>query len=377
MKRSTLSKGWIEALTGGLGGGKSYSAVADWILPVLASGGTVCTNMLLDIEGLREYLLRGYGWGLDDKQIIVLDNEQVLRFHAHTPSGVPGCIVLCVIDEAHLYLPTMKSRNCDEALMEFLTQARKCDTRCLFISQDFDNVAIQVRRLVQNRWKFRDLRTVRFGFGDFGWHLPFPIMRQSLIDPQTNKVTSGRWRMFDKDVFACYTSKQLLKDVDRLGTAEQFQNAAAPRGARTWLLWLCVLGLISNTIYSRYRSPTVGTSMPAGLGGQPAKKLLAVGYREGDMRIEREEILSYGRAGGIAVLVTGRGRYRVGFECPHGVVIVVKPTGAAVKGWGGEVVMVTDGGAQADDQPADGSAGSEPAAGRRPGIFSGLRGGSD
>lgn len=358
--RGTLSHGWIEAFVGSLGGGKTYSAVCDWIIPHLARGGTVCTNINLNIEALRLFLRSEFHWELQDAQIVHLSEEQIPRFHVHTPSGTADCPVMIVIDEAHLYLDPRDTMKHDKGLTDFWTQARKCDTRVIFISQHYEKMDVNIRRMVTSTWRFRDLRQYRVGIGSFGFHIPFPILRQSQWDAG-KKYCGGRWRWFDSQVWKCYESKQILRSIERAGVAEKFENKYESEGASVIPVWIAVL-VLAVGLFSVWRSVDgipvksaqivlealdnrFGSELLGGGSTNRMADLVApdpgLGVTVDGYRIVAEVVLSIaGDKKGTIVYQTENDIYREGAPSKHGLVLQVRRDGVLCRGWGGGGVMV-------------------------------------
>lgn len=197
----------IETFEGRIGGGKTLSAVQR-CLQVWVAGGFVATNIEINWAGCKTYCLAKYGVMLDDRQLLLLTDEQIAEFWKHTPSGTRERPVLVIIDEADVWIGNQTTGvKVSPEFMRFLKQSRKMSTDIIFITQALKNLHSQVSRLNQHVWRFRDMEKWRIK--SFGIQWPFPQILQVQYDYDGKTEMARRYWTKDVGVFGCYETNAL------------------------------------------------------------------------------------------------------------------------------------------------------------------------
>lgn len=203
----------IEVYEGRLGGGKTYHAVKH-MCKYFASGGVVCSNIMLNLGPVKEYLRQRFRWEFQDGQFIYLEDDQINQFYKHTPAGLPDAPSLVVIDEAHIWLNARDWANVLREMLVFLTQSRKCFTDIIFISQSALNLDKQIMRLVQYIWRFRDLKKLKISELGIAWPLNQFLVAQYDYDGRT--LLDKRFELKDRGIYPLYNTYTLLRTFPRL-----------------------------------------------------------------------------------------------------------------------------------------------------------------
>lgn len=191
--------GFISVYCGELGGGKTLSAMGE-MFNVWDRSGVVATNVDIIWEGCKHYGRHVRGWDYDDRQVMILDDKKIERFHANTP---PGSLI--VLDETHLWFNARDWQKTQRELLNFMTQARKQNNDVIFITQHEDNIDKQFRRLIRFYWRFMDSsRTV---IPNLGLASPFPVIVQSCYDRDGRTLLYSKRMWKDKRMYATYRTK--------------------------------------------------------------------------------------------------------------------------------------------------------------------------
>lgn len=200
----------IEAFTGKLGGGKTYSAV-ERIFAHLLKGGVYFGNVTLNWDYVKSWAYE-IGYVLDDKQYQPLTNDQIQEFYRHVIRGSDAQPVLLVIDEAHLFFNAREWSKTAKEVLTFITQTRKVSVSMIVITQHLNNLDKQFVRMIQYDWRFRDMKKWKLPALGIAW--PLNQILQVCIDAQDGKtVMSRRFTSKNKRIFKCYESKALLVDL--------------------------------------------------------------------------------------------------------------------------------------------------------------------
>ncbi len=231
----------IEVYEGRIGGGKSYSAVKR-MAEYLSVGGCVCTNINLQMDELKAYLLRRYKWELKEGQVNLLDEgfidyehpngkteriKKIAVFHKFTPKGTKSKPVLVVIDEAHFHFPNNQYGKVPKETVEFLTMSRHHHTDVILITQHIKNMTGQFQRLCEYVWRFRDMQRfgipLQIGFAELCIPWPFPHIRQNRNDFAGNYMSGGFVKK-DVEIFALYKSPDLINGFERTEAQTDFSE---------------------------------------------------------------------------------------------------------------------------------------------------------
>lgn len=164
----------INGIAGKPGGGKSYEAVKNHVIPAIKEGRRVVTNLPLQIE----HFVAVYGEQVRD--LIVLVTYDYHDYGSQKPfsriedwlkhqdwKNDKGQGVLFVIDEAHLSLPSrmQKGTGVDiTKVLEFLSMHRHYGFDVLLITQNFKKIHADIRDMVQ--LVYRCIKKSMFGQDD-------------------------------------------------------------------------------------------------------------------------------------------------------------------------------------------------------------------
>jgi zona occludens toxin len=161
----------INGIAGKPGGGKSYEAVKNHVIPALKDGRMVVTNLPLQIE----HFVAVFGEQVRD--LIVIVDYNYHDYGSAKPfsvigdwlkhqdwKNVKGQGVLFCIDEAHLSLPNGKGSAEFTKVLEFLSMHRHYGFDVLLITQNFKKVHRDIRDMVQ--LVYRCIKKSMFGQDD-------------------------------------------------------------------------------------------------------------------------------------------------------------------------------------------------------------------
>lgn len=150
--------GWIEIVSGTLGGGKSMFAVQR-IYEHLKSGGWVFTNIEIYYDMVKAQMLEDGLIFQPERLVKLVGNEET--FHTQVSRGTADSAVMVVIDEAGLSHNAVDHAKLDRGLLTFNTLARKLDIILIYISQDPTDVVKQFRKKARFIWICRNLSHFR------------------------------------------------------------------------------------------------------------------------------------------------------------------------------------------------------------------------
>jgi len=164
----------INGIAGKPGGGKSYEAVKNHIIPAIKSGRRVVTNLPLQVEHFVSV------FGEHVRELIVLVSYDYHDYGNQKPfsriedwlehqdwKNDKGQGVLFAIDEAHLSLPSrmQKGSGLDiTKVLEFLSMHRHYGFDVLLITQNFKKIHADIRDMVQ--LVYRCIKKSMFGQDD-------------------------------------------------------------------------------------------------------------------------------------------------------------------------------------------------------------------
>lgn len=227
----------------GVGAGKSYY-VASFLLNYLAAGGTVYTthNFKLKWPEFKALAAQRFGVELEDDQYHSVPAEDTPRIHELTPPGTDDNPVLLVLDEAQDELNTRDTRDDKKrSFFKFLCQSRHDNNDLLFVTQDMDNIDVQIRRLATYVIRVRNMANfivagVRWPFKQFLWHV---------FDRGGKNLLRREWTKHDKDIFGVYISKAMQGAHKRVGAAvPRKQLRRAHKKPMKVMIFFAVAGLI-------------------------------------------------------------------------------------------------------------------------------------
>jgi len=213
----------VDALTGLPGGGKSYQAVVEIILPALAKGRRVVTN----IEGLKDDAiydrLEKWGCGQTAGEIIHVTDTQVasddfyycppedlakLGFKPERQSIVQGGD-LVVIDEAWAFY----EKDVSDVVMNFFRKHRhfvnKENIACnvVLISQDVMDIGLKVRRIIATT-------TVTTKLEDVGLSSKYLVKIYKKFDLRQEPTFEG-YGTYKSDNYALYDSYSFKSEQEK------------------------------------------------------------------------------------------------------------------------------------------------------------------
>lgn len=161
--------GYIELITGTLGGGKTAFAV-EKIYDHLKSGGFVYTNIEVYPDEV-EKRLAVEGLVFDRSRLVILLGD-AREYSSQVSRGTTKKLVMLVVDEAGLDLNARDWAKTDKKFIAFNTMARKLDIHLIYISQDASDVDKQIRRKAELVWVCRNLKKQKI-WGVIPFPLPF------------------------------------------------------------------------------------------------------------------------------------------------------------------------------------------------------------
>jgi len=151
------AEGSTVIITGALGGGKTLHAV-ELILEHLASGGTVVTNIPLHLSVIAEWMRSEWALVFDPTRVKLITDGSIRGFEDVAIRGNDSMAALMVLDEAALDLNARDHREIDDITLNFVVLCRKLKIKLIFIAQDANMVAKQIRSLMQCEIHCRSLK---------------------------------------------------------------------------------------------------------------------------------------------------------------------------------------------------------------------------
>jgi len=209
----------IELITGKVGGFKSYSATKRAVGALLDSA-TVAGNLALKPDAVMKFCRDVYKVKVSPKQFLPLSDEQMMCFWENVPKR---CFV--VVDEAHLYCPSLDSAREFRNWVTFSTQSRKYDIAQLYITQSAENLHAQIRRLVVKYWTFRDLQKWKIPL--LGMYWPFPQYLSFEFDQDGRTLLERKTLWKDPRIYELYETLAIYKTTFK--TLEGFEHARAEK----------------------------------------------------------------------------------------------------------------------------------------------------
>lgn len=203
----------LEIFDGTPGQGKTFCAMALRILPHLAAGGYVVTNVEIVPDGIAKYLKERHGVTFNPDRLRFLSQDEVGSFFEHTPKGTKECPVMVVLDEIHLWFNARDWAKNDANLRQTFvnaTQHRKYNLDITLISQHIANIDAQFIRLVAKLVRFRNLKE---------WHPPmmpwlrvpyYRFLATTFDRSGKGKPQKRDWLPFDPLVGGSYNTDAIL-----------------------------------------------------------------------------------------------------------------------------------------------------------------------
>lgn len=209
----------INLLLGAPGGGKSYEATVFHILPALAKGRKVITNLPLVVEKLAlldptyaELIELRNASKAEGKTGKGGDARPWRPFEHEADYGDPwrnesGQGPLYVIDECHMALPKGNTRIQVE---EWFSMHRHENADVLLITQSYGKMSAAIRDLVQIVYRVRK----NVALGSMGSYT------RKVQDGIRGEIVNTNQRRYDKKYFGLYRSHTRGKSADELGASD-------------------------------------------------------------------------------------------------------------------------------------------------------------
>jgi hypothetical protein len=222
----------LEIFDGRPGDGKTYSAMLKKILPHLAGGGFVATNIEVNPAGVAAWIKNRTGKIFQPDRLVSLDETDVPTFYRVVPRGSEDCQVLVVLDEAHLWFNSRDWKKNDDDFREtfnLATQHRKHWLDIILITQHFANIDSQFLRLTETIWRFRDLKKSPL-WGVF--QIPFLRFVANVYDRNGKKKVDWSAYPFEKLVGDTYNTRATLRGSSMAGEVQKIKLDLDPQTAR-------------------------------------------------------------------------------------------------------------------------------------------------
>jgi len=196
----------IYAYVGLPGSGKSYSVVANQILPALKEGRTVVTNVPLYQERIREHVTTG-----DIREFpIDLIAQDPDRLEEHVPAG---CVL--IIDELWKLFPAgQKVNHVPQAFKTLLAEHRHMvdeggrSTQIVFVTQDLAQIGAFARQLVEQTYLHKKLGHLGMS-GSYSCTV-YRAAQTGQNPPQNAEIRSMHGR-YEERVYRLYKSHTMSK----------------------------------------------------------------------------------------------------------------------------------------------------------------------
>jgi len=249
----------VEALTGLPGGGKSYQAVVEILLPALAQGRRIITN----IEGLKDdviYDLLEKGWNIPADQIgeiVHVTDDQILsdEFYYCPPEDFakfklrvsddyqsivqPGD--MAVIDEAWLFYEAKVSPIAMNFFRKHRHFVNENNVACnvVLITQDVMDIGLKVRRIIAST-------TVTTKMNAVGLDSCYNVKIYPKFDLRAMPTFEGKG-VYRKENFKLYDSYSFKSEQNKKGRRTGVEKKSDKRGS-IWSTKLMRYGLPLSVI---------------------------------------------------------------------------------------------------------------------------------
>lgn len=322
------SEGRIEAIVGEIGSGKSLVATAKWVLPHLAQGGVVATNLALRLypwsslgyrksyRGLIQTLEEDYDWVLQEGQLIVLGSDDYDRFFEKIPECRGGLPVRVVFDEAlEGYDSLDRNENSGRLrdVLSFYRHARHFGVELCLLLQTFGELNNRIRSKMTHIYFCADTNKMRVPVV----RIPWPI-RNCILFQQRDKrgVAILREEYVPKipRYYGCYETDDVSTVRVRCGGGSAVDYRGKGKVKRTmkkhekvllYLLALVQLWVVGAVLWRRpvaAVAPVVQSAGSVQAVGEDAKE-------SGDMSVVKVPFQSNVKLGGRRVIYADGLRY--------------------------------------------------------------------
>ena len=245
--------GFIELVTGTLGGGKTAFAV-ERMFEHLCRGGWAFTNIEVYPDKIAERMA-ARGLKFAPERLVMLQGD-ARTFHQQVKRGTAEMCVMLVIDEAGLEMNARDYRETDKTQLAFNTMARKLDIHLVYISQDATDVDKMVRKKSDTVWICRNMKKLKiWGFIPcplpFYFRVRFDNTRGNRPVKMDSEVTLRpfSWGLYNSDAMVGAVSQQ-FRGMD-VAQATPLERIAKPvrRSLPPWFFF-AVISSSCATFYS-------------------------------------------------------------------------------------------------------------------------------
>jgi len=209
----------INLLLGAPGGGKSYEAVVQHVLPALEKGRKVITNLPLLLEAFANIdsrfsdLIELRTESKKEGTTGIKGEDRAWRpFEHEFDYGDPwrradGIGALYIIDECHLVLPKGSTRKQVE---EWFSLHRHENSDVLLITQSYGKISAAIRDLVQVVYRVRK----NVALGSMGSYT------RKVQDGLRGEVVNSSQRKYERKYYALYRSHTRGRSSDEMGASD-------------------------------------------------------------------------------------------------------------------------------------------------------------
>lgn len=201
----------INAYTGLMGSGKSYETVANVIIPAIAKGRRVVSNVEnLNVEGIREFAANKFNVEIAQCGSIVQCTNEDVKSEFFFPFGAddiqtfvqPGDLV--VLDEAWRFFGTdcklqEKHKIFFREHRHYVHPETKVSCDIVLIIQDISDLHRSIRVVVEFTFRFTKLKSL-------GFNSNYRVDIWEGYKTPLNKRTASHQKRYDKEIFPLYSS---------------------------------------------------------------------------------------------------------------------------------------------------------------------------
>lgn len=241
----------IGCVFGHIGAGKSYHAIATFIIPSLKAGMTVVTNL----AGLDPVALSAI-WKLDTSKLILITDEQIIGFWRIAADKDRLIFVLDEIQNFYGSSNYRQNKDSREELKIFMTKCRHDGHSIVYICQVPEMVHTDILRLTETFIQCAKLNFIKF----------FPSTRYTWIARKSYKTKNSAVLeqgivRYDPKVYVCYQSTK--------PGVEETKTKFDKMGYVPWKIVVPIILVIVLWVFSRIwfgSSSKSAASVPSGSG---------------------------------------------------------------------------------------------------------------
>lgn len=268
--------------------GKTYSSMYLRILPHLAKGGFVVTNIEVKPEGIGKYIKARYGKVWNPDRLKILTADQCVHFFRHVPTGTADCPTLVILDEIHLWFNARDWQKSDgkevggRETFNMATQHGKFFLDIVLISQHVSNIDGQFLKLVSALTRFKDLKHWKVLGIPWMRYCGFRFLATHYDSTGKNKKSPPRtWMRFDPLVGDTYNTLAVLKGGEVMagnGTVQREELPVDPEAAKTaaklrkMLVVAVIVGLLGVIAWLSWRGRQASPAAVPNAAPKPVEK---------------------------------------------------------------------------------------------------------